>query len=1085
MRIHIWCILAPVFLISVKASLHDNVGQSFYETSQSSSPSPISDYTQSSQLDVLDGMKEIVLYLTPDQVNALQAAGAVVKPYPEDEVDFTSMDQQLPQRIKPETRQHYQMQWNPNQSPQYNTELQNYYKLLNIQEINDNLSQTAAATIRTTERTTTTPRYRFTSTTTRPRFKEREYPTSPAPNRKASRTNYSNQNSNTERTPFQYYYVNQNFRNTPNNIRTPNNNPFSEFTFDRKTNSNFYSTASSTITPSPSKTDYSNQNSNVEHTTHFEFYFENKKFKNTPSNIQVPYNNPSTKNALNPHNNPTYKNTPGFYSTPSSEITPNPYYTPSPKSTPKPNITPSPKIIPSTYNSPSPKNTPRPYSTPKPNSSFDFNSSPTFYNTPSRSNTPNTISTPGPYNTNNNFNFASRSQQSPYQPEKSQPNNYFQSNKKIQGNQYDQSPSSTPRAYSTTSTPGPKITPSPKKTANPYSNPSPSKSSTRLPLSRYEPEKEQSNNYFQSSKDIHRNQFHQSPSSTPISYSTPRPKITPSSKNTPNSYSTPSPYKSSTRLPLSRYEPEKEQPNNYFLSNKEIQGNQYHESSSSTPTPSPYNSPRSNITPRPNNTPTSYSNPNPYNPRLPQSLYKSEEKQSNNYFHSSKEIQENQYHQNPTNTPSPYSTPSPYKTPTYLPEPLYQSEEKQPIDIQPSEEIQEDQNHQNPSDTPKPYSTPRPYKTPTHVPQSLYQPEEKQSYNFQQNKEIEREQYQQLVTTTHQNEFSGTTGNAQQNEFTASSTKPHENENVCNEETTEPEQNSTQRTVEIGNRKVNKYSARNVYKPPVAVQVQVQEAQESVKPQTLLEVPLSYNAQTLAPERNTSREDTKEHKEPLNSDNDHNDNLSSSPVQEEQETTTTSALPPLVRKPFEEEDYLSLLLAPLYKHQTISEIVSQHKDDLTRSESNVNSKLHYLTNSHLFNNNEHKAGFEKLPVDLNEQDGLAKHEAVTRSPSVYVDENSETVETSPQYVAETSEFPIQEHSPEPKDWIASPNPVPIELIREFPSEEQVVNIGGGRNVFARTEKPFTIQTIAPLRLKHTTPEGLPLDSPILRPIWDH
>ncbi|XP_047028781.1 cell surface glycoprotein 1-like [Helicoverpa zea] len=1075
MRIHIWCILAPVFLISVKASLHDNVGQSFYETSQSSSPSPMSDYTQSPQPDVLDGMKEIVLFLTPDQVNALQAAGAVVKPYPEDEVDFTSMDQQLPQRIKPETRQHYQMQWNPNQNPQYNTELQNYYKLLNIQEINDNLSQTAAATIRTTERTTTTPRYRFTSTTTRPRFKEREYLTSPAPNRKASRTNYSNQNSNTERTPFQYYYVNQNFRNTPYNIRTPDNSPFSEFSFDRKTNPNFYSTPSSTITPSPSKMDYSNQNSNVEHTTHFEFYFENKKFKNTPSNIQVPYNSPSTKNTPNPH-----KNTPGFYSTPSSEITPNPYYTPSPKSTPNPNIAPSPKIIPSTDNSPSPKNMPKPYSTPKPNSVFNFNRSPFLYNTPSSSNTPNPYSTPGPYNTPNNFNSATRLQQSPYQPEKIQPNNYFQSNKKVQGNQYDQSPSSTPTAYSTTSTPRLKITPSPKNTPKPYSIPSPYKSSTRLPLFRYELEKEQSNNYFQTSKEIRRNQNHQSPSSTPISYSTPRPKITPSSKNTPNSYSTPSPYKSSTRLPLSQYEPEKEQPNNYFQTNKEIQGNQYHESPSSTL--SPYNSPRSNITPRPNNTPSLFNSLNPYKTptRLPQSLYQSKEKQSNNYFHSSKEIQENQYHQNPSSTPNPNSTPSPYKTPTHLPETLYQSEEKQPIDVQPSEDIQEDQNHQNPSNTPKPYSTPRPYKTPTYEPQSLYQPEENQSHNFQPSEESQRKQYQQPETATHQNEFSGT--NRKQKEFTASSTKPHEDENVCTEETTEPEQYATQRTVEIGNRKVNKYSARNVYKPPVAVQVQ--EAQESVKPQTLAEVPTSYNAQT-EPELNSGLEATTKRKKPLNSDNDHNDDLSSSPLQEEQETTTPSALPPLVRKPFEEEDYLSLLLAPLYKHQTISEIVSQHKDDLARSESNVNSKLQYLTNSH-FNTNNHRSGFEKLPVDFNEQDGLAKHEAITRSPSVYVDENSETVETISQNLPKTSEFPIQEHSPEPKDWIASsPNPVPIELIRQFPSEEQVVNIGGGRNVFARTEKPLTIQTIAPLRLKHTTPEGLPLDSPILRPIWDH
>uniref|UniRef100_A0A2A4JB65 Uncharacterized protein n=1 Tax=Heliothis virescens TaxID=7102 RepID=A0A2A4JB65_HELVI len=1096
----------PVFLISVKASLHDNVGQSFYETSQASSPSPTSEYAQSPQPDVLDGMKEIVLYLTPDQVNALQAAGAVVRPYPEDEVDFTPLEQQLTQTVKPQRGQHYQMQWNPNQNLQLNPELQNYYKLLNIQEINDNLSQTTEATIRTTEWTTTL-RYRFTSTTTRPRFKEREYTTPTVPTRKASRTNYFNIDSSTERSPFHYHYENPNFRNTPSNIHTPDNSPSPPPPYNNpsfkinpgpQTNSNFHSTPSSTTTPRPSKTNYSNQNSNIEHTTHFEFYYENKKFRNTPSHITP---SPSAKNTPNPYNTPTPRNTP------SSEITPNPYYTPSPKSTPNPYIAPSTKIIPKFYSTPSPKYTPSPYSTPEPNSSPNFNSRPSPYNTPSRTpysnpspyNSPSSDSNPNPHSTPTPYKTSTRLQQSLYQPEKNPPNNYFQSNKEIQGNQYHQSPSSNPSSYST---PRSRIIPSPKTTPNPYSAPSPYKSPKRLPLSLYQPEKEKPNGYFQSSKEIQRNQYHQNPSSTPSPspYNTPDSNNTPENtsptpNNTPSSYSTPSPYKIPSRLPQTLYQPEEKQPNNHFQSVKVIQEDKYYQNPSSTPTPGAYNTPSSNNTPSSHNTPHPYKAPT----RLPQSLYQPEEKQPNNHFQSVKVIQEDKYHQNPSSTPSPgpynalgsnnspipidtpspssYSTLSPYKTPTRLPQSLYQTKEKQPNNsFQSVQVIQENKYQQNPSSTPY-HNTPNPYKTPTRLPPSLYQPEDKEPNNYFQSSN----QYQQPVAAANQNAFSGTTGNAQQNDFTVSNTNPHEDGNVCTEETTESQQTTTPPTVQIGNRKLNKYSARNIFKSPVP-RVRVQEAQESIKPQTLVEAPPSYIDQTSAPDLKSELEETTEHKEPLNT------NESLSPQQEEQEVPTTPALPPLIRTPFEKEDYLSLLLAPLYKHEVISEIVSQHKDDLTRSESNVNSKLKYLTKSYLFNTKDHKADFEKLPVNFSEQIALAKHEAITRSPPVYVNENSEITETSPQYLAKTSEFPIQEPTPNPQDVvISSSSPIPIELIRQFPIEETVINIGG-RNVFARTEKPFTIQTIAPFRFKHTTPESIPLselDSPVYRPIWEH
>ncbi|KAJ8720149.1 hypothetical protein PYW07_012192 [Mythimna separata] len=193
MGIPIWCYIAPLFLVPVKAGIHDVVAQSFYEEPPSSSPAPTVP-TQSHQPD-LTGMKEVVLFLTPDQVQTLQAAGAVVQPYPEYENDFIDLQEQLRQSVEQPNVQQYQTWMSPVEVQKDNPDVLNYFKLLNIQEINDDLSHNKTPpTEATTEMTTTTPRYKYTKA--RPHNKEKEYSTYVP--KKASRPKINNQSNNAE-----------------------------------------------------------------------------------------------------------------------------------------------------------------------------------------------------------------------------------------------------------------------------------------------------------------------------------------------------------------------------------------------------------------------------------------------------------------------------------------------------------------------------------------------------------------------------------------------------------------------------------------------------------------------------------------------------------------------------------------------------------------------------------------------------------------------------------------------------------------------------------------------------------------------
>lgn len=183
-----------MFLASVRAGLNDNVAQSYYETSQSSSPAPEPTSTQHPSL---RGMKEIVLFLTPDQVEILQAAGAVVQPYPEYESDFAELQERFRQSIEYENQMPHQVWMNSSDDIKQNPDiLEDYYKLLNIQEINDDLAYQAmlATTTETTTEmpTTTTPKYKYTKA--RQQYKDKEFSTPYTP-KKANRPKPNNQNN--------------------------------------------------------------------------------------------------------------------------------------------------------------------------------------------------------------------------------------------------------------------------------------------------------------------------------------------------------------------------------------------------------------------------------------------------------------------------------------------------------------------------------------------------------------------------------------------------------------------------------------------------------------------------------------------------------------------------------------------------------------------------------------------------------------------------------------------------------------------------------------------------------------------------
>ncbi|CAH0686327.1 unnamed protein product [Spodoptera exigua] len=162
-------------------------------------------------------MKEIVLFLTPDQVQILQAAGAVVQPFPEYESEFAELQERFRQSIEYENQMPHQVWMNSSDDIKQNPDiLEDYYKLLNIQEINDDLAHRAMLTT-TTETTsemptTTTPKYKYTKA--RQQYKDKEYSTPYTP-KKTNRPKSNNQNNAEQYVRFLPNYESENLQMVP------------------------------------------------------------------------------------------------------------------------------------------------------------------------------------------------------------------------------------------------------------------------------------------------------------------------------------------------------------------------------------------------------------------------------------------------------------------------------------------------------------------------------------------------------------------------------------------------------------------------------------------------------------------------------------------------------------------------------------------------------------------------------------------------------------------------------------------------------------------------------------------------------
>lgn len=193
----LWCLIASIFLVLVETKPREVVTESFYER-QFSSPAPL---PLPSTAPDSTGLKEVVLFLTPEQVQTLQAAGALVRPFPELLTGYPKIQDQSPRNINLNLKiQNVSVV--PTDAPtpkKSNPGLDSYYMLFNIQEINDDLALLPQTVEVKPKVQTTTPRYKYTKTRNRNKDKE-NYATSSG--KKSNRTKTVIQNSNSEYVRF-------------------------------------------------------------------------------------------------------------------------------------------------------------------------------------------------------------------------------------------------------------------------------------------------------------------------------------------------------------------------------------------------------------------------------------------------------------------------------------------------------------------------------------------------------------------------------------------------------------------------------------------------------------------------------------------------------------------------------------------------------------------------------------------------------------------------------------------------------------------------------------------------------------------
>ncbi|CAH0625388.1 unnamed protein product [Chrysodeixis includens] len=197
MGTQVWWLVASIFLVLVKTEAREVVTESFYER-QFSSPAPL---PQPSTAPDTTGLKEVVLFLTPEQVQTLQAAGALVRPFPELLSGYPKIQDQNQRNINLNLKIQNAsvLSTDAPKTKTSNPGLDTYYMLFNIQEINDDLALMPPTVEVKPKIQTTTPRYKYTKSRNRNKDKE-YYAASNA--KKSNRTKTISQNSNSEYVRF-------------------------------------------------------------------------------------------------------------------------------------------------------------------------------------------------------------------------------------------------------------------------------------------------------------------------------------------------------------------------------------------------------------------------------------------------------------------------------------------------------------------------------------------------------------------------------------------------------------------------------------------------------------------------------------------------------------------------------------------------------------------------------------------------------------------------------------------------------------------------------------------------------------------
>lgn len=197
---------------------------------------------------------------------------------------------------------------------------------------------------------------------------------------------------------------------------------------------------------------------------------------------------------------------------------------------------------------------------------------------------------------------------------------------------------------------------------------------------------------------------------------------------------------------------------------------------------------------------------------------------------------------------------------------------------------------------------------------------------------------------------------------------------------------------------------------------------------------------------------------------------------------------PTAPTPVVHQDRLAVLLAPLYKHHSITETITHQKQELLNGEFRIRSKLQEMKDSHNYNHQAYTVAVDNLNRNLGQQNALAKLEASRVS-------NSGQSGILPLELASSTEYPTVIRIPQPQEVkIPAPYPSPLDFMKLIKVPKPVDNkrgphYQGGKN-YLKLERPQPTYKEVPRTERYLIPTRIPVNvqepvSYVIRHIWEH